>query len=120
MKRALIAAGVVVLLSAPAAGGRAPGVVADLERAPEGCEAVNPVAPTCTFTVTEDMEGPVAGAAGWGDWVVKVKRGKKVVATINGGGSYGEPHAEEFLFKKGDKVSVAALSPGSGVIAGGD
>ena len=80
---------------------------------------MNPVAPSCSFTVLESMEGPVAGAAGVGTWVVKVKRGKKIVATLKSPPS-GEPTAIEFLYQQGDKVSVTAVSPGASVIAGGD
>jgi hypothetical protein len=117
-RAALIGAAAVAMLVLSAAGGNATGVKSDLD-APEGCEAVNPVAPTCKFTVMEDMEGPVAGATGYGTWMVKIKRGKQKLS-IQSPSGYGEPSAQEFLFEKGDKVTVTAVSPGSGVIAGGD
>jgi hypothetical protein len=110
-----IAAIAVLALCLPAGVATAAPLEAD---APEGCEAMNPVAPRCSFTVVESMEGPVAGAAGHGTWIVKVKRGKKVT-TIKSPPS-GEPTAIEFLYQAGDKVTALAVSPGSGVIAGGD
>ena len=95
------------------------GVQADeRRRAPEGCEAFNPGQATCSFTVLEDMEGPVAGVAGRGDWIVKVKRGKKAIKIKSPAG--GAPTAVEFLFQQGDKITAEALSPGSGLIVGGD
>lgn len=116
MRKAIVAAGTAALLAVP--GGNATGVTLDRVREPEGCQAVNPVAPTCSFTVMEDMDGPVAGAAGYGTWIVKIKRGKKKMSLESTG--YGEPSAQEFLFEQGDKVTVIAVSPGSGVTAGGD
>jgi len=117
MRRAIVAAGSVLLLAVPSIGG-ATVTISDRDE-PEGCQAMNPAAPTCKFTVTEDMEGPVAGAAGYGSWVVKVKRGKKIAARLKSPAS-GEPSAVEFLYEQGDKVTVKATSPGAGVIAGGD
>lgn len=118
MKKLMVAAVSAALLALPTTGGSA--AVVTVDREPEGCQAINPIQPKCTFTVTESMEGPIAGAAGYGTWVVKVKRGKKKVATIKPPGGYGEPYAEEYLYKKGDKVTVIAVSSGSGVTAGGD
>lgn len=117
MRKTIVAALAAAALAVPTAGVNATGIVVDRE--PEGCQALNPVQPTCTFTVTEDMEGPIAGAAGYGTWKVVVKRGKKTAATLKSGAS-GEPTATEFLYEKGDKVTVTAVSPGSGVTAGGD
>jgi hypothetical protein len=94
------------------------GVQAGERRAPEGCEAMNPAQSTCSFTVLEDMEGPVAGVAGRGDWLVKVKRGKKRIKIKSPAG--GAPTAVEFLYQQGDKVTAIALSPGSSLVAGGD
>jgi hypothetical protein len=119
MKRAIVAASTALLLATPAAV-NATSVAVNVDREPEGCQAMNPVQPKCTFTSTQDMEGPVAGAVGYGTWKVIVKRGKKVAAKITPASSYGEPYAEEFLFEKGDKVTVIAISPGSAVTAGGD
>ena len=113
MRRSIVAAGaasvIVFSLMAPAEAG---------DDAPEGCEALAPVAPTCSFTVAESMEGPVAGVAGRGDWIVKVKRGKKTLKIASPSG--GTPTAVEFLFRKGDRVTATALSPGSGLVVGGD
>jgi hypothetical protein len=64
------------------------------------------------------MEGPVAGVAGRGDWIVKVKRGKKTIKIKRPAG--GAPPAVEFLYQQGDKVTAIALSPGSSLVAGGD
>jgi hypothetical protein len=85
---------------------------------PEGCLAINPVQPKCTFTATENTAGPVSGAAGTGDWVVKIKRGKKSFS-LRSTSVYGEPSSVEFLYKKGDKVTAVASSGGM-VVAGGD
>jgi hypothetical protein len=85
---------------------------------PEGCEAVNPGQPTCTFTVTETMEGPVTGVAGQGTWLVKVKRGKKTLKIKSP--ANGAPTAVTFTYIAGDKVTATAISPGAGLIAGGD
>jgi hypothetical protein len=107
---AAIAAGTMMLSMTVEAGARS--------KAPEGCEAANPAQSTCTFTVMEDMSGPVAGVAGRGDWLVKVKRGKETIKLKSPAG--GAPTAVEFLFRQGDKVTASALSPGSGLIVGGD
>ena len=85
---------------------------------PEGCEAMNPAAPTCTFTVAETMAGPVTGVAGEGTWTVKVKRGKKTIKLQSP--SSGQPTAVTFSFLKGDVVTATAVSPGAALIVGGD
>jgi hypothetical protein len=85
---------------------------------PEGCEAVNPGAPTCTLTITHDTAGPVSGVAGEGDWVVIVKKGKKKTKLTSP--SSGDATAQEFLFVKGMKVTAKALSPGSALAVGGE
>lgn len=84
---------------------------------PEGCEAVNPGAPTCTFKVTHDTAGPVSGVAGEGKWVVIVKRGRTKTVLKS---PSADPSALEFLFRKGDKVTAKALTPGSALIVGGE
>ena len=110
--------GVVVagLLSLPASVGQA--MTLD-EREPEGCEAMNPVAPDLQFHRAGLDGWPRRGCRRVGHWIVKVKRGKKTVAVLKSPPS-GEPTAVEFLYQQGDKVSVSAVSPGSSVIAGGD
>ncbi len=85
---------------------------------PEGCEAVNPGQPVCKFKVTHDTAGPVSGVAGVGDWKVIVKHGKK--KTVLKSPSSGDPIAQEHLFLAGDKVTAKALSPGSGLVVGGE
>ena len=111
-----------VILATAAAltvAGAAPGTAALLDRMPpEGCEAVNPGQPKCTFRATHNTTGPVSGAAGEGKWVVVVKRGRKTITLKSP--SSGEPAGVEFLYKKGDKVTAKALSAGSSVIAGGE
>ena len=83
---------------------------------PEGCQAMNPAQPTCSYTVTHTTDSPVTGFAGVGNWEAKIKRGKKTT-TVKSPGT-GEPTAVTFEFEVGDKVSVTTLSPGSSVIAG--
>ena len=85
---------------------------------PEGCEAANPGAPTCTLTITHNTTGPVSGVAGVGDWVVIVKKGKKKTKMTSP--SSGEPTAVEFLFVTGMKVTAKALTPGSALVVGGE
>jgi hypothetical protein len=80
------------------------------------CLAMSPAQPQCSFTVAEDATTPVSGAAGRGDWVVIIKRGK--VKTTLRSPSGGEPTAESFAFIAGDKVTAKALSPGSSVLTG--
>ncbi|MDQ3984883.1 MAG: hypothetical protein M3280_00045 [Actinomycetota bacterium] len=84
---------------------------------PEGCEAVNPGVPKCSFKVTHDTAGPISGVAGEGKWVVIVKHGR--TKTVLKSPST-DPVAMEHLFRKGDKVTAKALSPGSGLIIGGE
>jgi hypothetical protein len=86
-------------------------------RAPEGCEAVNPVQPTCTYKATEAVD-TFGGAAGRGDWVVTVKVGKK--KTTYKGSATGDPTGTQFMIPAGATVTAKALSAGSGVIVGGE
>jgi hypothetical protein len=85
---------------------------------PEGCAAYNPGEPVCRFEVTHNTAGPVSGVAGRGSWAVVVKRGKKRIVLKSP--PSGEPYSEEFLFKKGDKVTARARSAGSSLIVGGE
>jgi hypothetical protein len=109
MRRLLIGAAVTGLVMAPSAVGAQAGL-------DDYCLAVNPVQPTCTFTVQDSATTPVTGAAGRGDWIVIVKRGK--VKTAIKSPSSGEPTATSYTLLAGDKVTAKALSPGSGVLAG--
>jgi hypothetical protein len=84
-------------------------------KAVEGCEAVNPGQPTCTYKAAGTTV--FGGAAGQGKWVVTVKVGRKT--TTYRSPSSGEPTGTQFLIKKGAKVTAKALAPGSGVIVGG-
>ncbi|MDQ3915112.1 MAG: hypothetical protein M3323_07245 [Actinomycetota bacterium] len=85
---------------------------------PESCQAVNPVQPRCTFTVTSvSTSATITGAVGQGDWIVVVKR-KKEKFTIEPSGTEPEPIA--FQYMVGDKVTATAKSAGGWVIAGHD
>ena len=96
---------VVMLASAsPASGGD------------EGCQAQDPLQPTCSYTVTHTSKTPVTGAGGIGDWVVTVTRGTKTFTVKSL--PDGRPSFFEISFKIGDKVKAKALSPGSGLTVG--
>ena len=109
MRRLCVAMAVTGLIMAPAA--------VEAKGPNEQCLAVNPAQPTCSFTITESATTPVSGAAGRGDWVVIVKRGK--VKTTIKSPSGGDPTAESFAFIAGDKVTAKALTPGRAVLTGG-
>ncbi len=94
----------------PASGGALTG------RSDEGCQAQNPLQPTCSYTVTHTSSTPITGVAGIGDWVVKVKRGKKTLTYKSP--EDGSPTAMEIAFKVDDKVKAEALSAGSGLSVG--
>ena len=109
MRKLMIGTAVIGLVLAPSAVGA--------QGAPDDyCLAVNPVQPTCTFTVTDTATTPVTGAVGRGDWIVIVKRGK--VKTALKSPSSGEPTATSYGLVAGDKVTAKALSPGSAVLTG--
>ena len=114
MRKLVTAALLLGLVALPGAGRLAPA----LGVPPEGCQAVNPGQPTCTFTVTHNTTGPVSGIAGRGSWVVKVKRGK-ATTTIKSNAA-GDPQAVAYIFQTGDKVTASALTPGSALAVGGD
>ena len=98
------------LLGTPAAGASRPALEV------EGCQVANPGQPACTYTVTHAGATPVSGATGFGQWVVKVKVGKK--ATVYKSPSSGAPAVEEFALPEGAKVTMTALTPGSGGTVG--
>jgi hypothetical protein len=84
----------------------------------ESCQAINPIQPTCTFTITsESTSGTVTGAVGQGDWIVVVKR-KKAKMTI--APSSTEPEPVSFAYQVGDKVTATVKSAGGWVVAGHD
>jgi hypothetical protein len=84
----------------------------------EGCQAVNPGQPKCSFTIASgSTSGVVTGAVGQGDWSVLVKRGKQ---KIKFGPSGTDPEAVSFAYEIGDKVSVNVKSTGGWVVAGHD
>ena len=107
---AVLAAAMLLAIAAPAHGF----VVQDME--PEGCQVFNPAQPTCSFTVTHEGESPVSGIFGWGDWVVKIKVGKKT--EVFESPAAGEPTVVEMSIPSGAKVSMEALSPGAGGTVG--
>ena len=94
----------------------APAGAAPAVRSDEGCEAQDPLRPTCSFTVTHTSSTPVTGAGGIGDWVVIVKRGPHTFRFESL--PDGRPTLLEISFKVGDRVQAKALSPGSGLTAG--
>jgi hypothetical protein len=85
-------------------------------RSDEGCEAQNPLRPSCSFTVTHTSATPVTGAGGIGQWIVIVRRGEHTfrVESLPDG----RPTFIEIAFKVGDKVRAKALTAGSGLTAG--
>lgn len=109
MRKLMLAAAIAGLVMVPSGVG-AQGAPNDY------CLAVNPVQPSCTFTVQDSATTPVTGAAGRGDWVVVVKRGK--VKTVLKSPSNGDPTATSFTMMAGDKVTAKALTPGSAVVTG--
>lgn len=108
-KALVIALSLVVALAVPAASEPAPATDA------EGCFAMNPAQPKCTYTATADTTG--GGAAGSGSWVVTIKLGKKTTTVKSP--SDGSPSGKQFTIKKGSVVTATALTAGSGVIVGG-
>ena len=114
MKKFLIATVLVGALALPAHAG---GTVqwSDVTEV-EGCQVQNPAQPTCTYTATHEGESPVSGIAAVGSWVVTIKVGKKT-ETIKSSAT-GEPTAVEMTIPSGAKVTMKALSPGSGGTVG--
>ena len=112
MKRFCVSLVVVsaLALAAPAQGD---GIAA---REPEGCQVLNPAQPKCSFTVTHEGTSPVSGIFGWGEWVVKIKVGKKT--EVYESPATGEPSVVEMTIPEGAKVTMEALSPGSGGTTG--
>lgn len=85
---------------------------------PESCQAINPVQPICTFTVTSvSNSGTVTGAVGQGDWFVVVKRGKLKMKFAP---TSAEPEPVSFDYEIGDKVTATVKSAGGWVVAGHD
>ena len=114
MKKVLIATVLVGALALPAHAG---GTVDWTEiREVEGCQVQNPAQPTCSYTATHEGETPVSGIAAVGSWVVTIKVGKKT-ETVKSPAA-GEPTATEMTIPSGAKVTMKALSPGSGGTVG--
>lgn len=117
MKKAVLVAVIGGLALAPMASG-APVPIYD---EPEGCVALNPVQPTCSYTAAEALD-TFGGVAGRGDWVVKItvgKKKKKKVSRYESPGD-GSPYGVEFRIPAGAKVVAKATSPGSGLAVGGE
>jgi hypothetical protein len=113
MRKAIIGSVVAVALMAPA-----PAPAVEDRREPESCQAYNPGQPTCTLTITSDSSsGTVTGAAGFGDWIVVVKRGKKKFTIAP---SSTEPEPVSFEYEIGDKVTATVKSTPGFVVAGHD
>lgn len=87
-----------------------------LDDAPDGCVAINPAQPTCTFTA-EGVD-TFGGVAGNGSWIVKVKVGKRT--TTYRSPSSGEPTGVQFMIPAGAKVTATATAAGSGLVVGGE
>lgn len=112
MTRMLIAILATLALAIPAAMGSVPP-----DDAPEGCVALNPAQPTCSYKAAEAVD-TFGGAAGRGNWIVKVKVGKKT--TTYKSPASGEPYGTQFMVPAGATVTASATSAGSGVIVGGE
>jgi hypothetical protein len=85
---------------------------------PESCQAINPIQPKCTLTITSgSTSGTVTGAVGAGEWSVVVKRGK---TKMKFGPTSTEPEPVSFSYEVGDKVTATVKSAGGWVVAGHD
>lgn len=85
-------------------------------RETEGCQVQNPVQPKCSYKATHEGGSPVSGVAGVGSWVVKVKVGKKTEVVKSP--ASGEPTGVTMTIPSGAKVTMQALTPGSGGVVG--
>ena len=109
MRKLVVALLTLGLFIGPAAGART-------SKGREGCQAFDPLQPTCRFTVTHHAESPVTGIGGSGDWIVFVKRGDETLRYESP--ANGQVWLMEVAFRVGDKVTAKALSPGSGLTVG--
>ena len=82
----------------------------------EGCQVQNPAQPTCSYTATHAGETPVSGIAAVGNWVVTIKAGKKRLMFKSA--ATGAPTVVELSIPSGAKVTMEALTPGSGGTVG--
>ena len=110
MKKLLFVVVSLSLIALPAQAGRV-----GLDET-EGCQVLNPAQPTCSFKATHEGGTPVSGIFGWGSWIVKIKVGKKT--TVEKSPSTGEPTVVEMVIPQGAKVTMTALTPGSGGTTG--
>lgn len=67
----------------------------------EGCQAMDPLQPKCSYTVTHTSETPITGVGGIGDWVVEIERGRKTIRIESP--ANGQLWMLEIAFKVGDK-----------------
>ncbi len=91
-----------------------------LEDGTEGCIVFNPgLGHSCSYEATHDPDPDrISGIIGVGNWLVKVKRGGKTFRYESP--PLGEPTTTFFSIRKGDRVRVWALTPGTFVAVGHD
>lgn len=114
MKKLLAAVVLLGILAVPAHAARS--IRFSEAREVEGCQVQNPAQPTCSYTATHEGESPVSGIAAVGNWIVKIKVGKKTEVIKSP--AAGEPTAVEMTIPSGAKVTMEALTPGSGGTVG--
>lgn len=110
-KSALVALSAALLVASGSIAGSV-----QLDDAPDGCAAINPAQPTCTYTA-EGVD-TFGGVAGNGTWIVKIKVGKRT--TTYKSPASGEPTGEQFMIPAGAKVTATATAAGSGLVVGGE
>ena len=115
MKKLFIATVSTCLMALPVPAGYS-GTIADAPMGTEGCQVLNPAQSSCSFDATHEGGTPVTGIFGWGSWKVKIKVGKKT--TVEKSPATGEPTVVEMTIPEGAKVTMTALTPGSGGTAG--
>ena len=114
MKKVLLVVALIGVIAAPAHAAQT-FRSADADEV-EGCQVQNPAQPTCSYTATHAGGSPVSGIAAVGSWVVKIKVGKKTEVIKSP--AMGEPTVVEMSIPSGAKVTMEALTPGSGGTVG--
>ena len=112
MKKVSIVVALIVVTAVPANAAQTLRLVDEVE----GCQVQSPAQPTCSYTATHAGGSPVSGIAAVGSWVVKIKVGKKTEVIKSP--AMGEPTVVEMSIPSGAKVSMEALTPGSGGTVG--
>lgn len=115
MKKLFVTAVSTCLIALPAAAGHGGALIGDIDGT-EGCQVLNPAQSSCSFDATHEGGTPVTGIFGWGSWKVKIKVGKKT--TVEKSPATGVPTVVEMTIPEGAKVTMTALTPGSGGTAG--